>query len=129
MSRKFHILTIKDTQGKTKHGLKDVIMASTPASAAKKAAKDVCKKLNLSGACSFKVYLKEITPESNNKEFSYKVDRLKNEKQILRDGVLITYKFLYKTTSLQNSASKTRSKSHSRSRSHSSSCRSCSNYQ
>ena len=79
-SRSFTIVSVKTSSGKVKGkaNLGGRFMSSTPSSAAKKAASRICRESAIKGQCSLVINLKETTRNSNNKEYSYKVNRVRD---------------------------------------------------
>lgn len=70
----------------------------TPMAVAKKMASRFCRHTKIKGQCTLFVTLKETTKGSKNKEYTYKIKRVKSTKTIERGGIEITYKYEFKAT-------------------------------
>lgn len=87
--------------------------SSNPASAAGKAYKRCFRKSDK------KSHTIKVARKDDGKVFSYSVKRVKDNKKVMRDGVMVHYKYSTKVRSLNRSRSKSRSRSRSVSRSRS----------
>ena len=99
-------VTIPKHAKKEKLCLGGSFKSKTPVSAAKKALGRICRICKITGVCTLIVQLKETTPNSKNKEYVYKVRRIKKETDVVKTGVdgkkpvNITFKYTTKATSL-----------------------------
>lgn len=77
-------------------------VSKTPAGAAKKAFSQCSKGLEVSedSPCTMVIHIKETTKSSNNKEFAYKVSRVYQPREVVRNGVSIVYKYAVKVESM-----------------------------
>lgn len=98
-SRSFTIIKIVTSSGHVKgdENLKGRYKG-TPMGVAKKMATRVCRNSKIKGQCTLFITIKETTRNSKNKEYTYKVKRVKDERTVIRNGVEITYKFSLKAT-------------------------------
>ena len=96
--RSFTIVHVTDSNGKKKGkaNLGGRFISSNPASAARKAGSQICKNTKVKGRCSLIITVKETTQGSNNKEFTYKFNRVYEPTTVSYNGVDITHN--YKTT-------------------------------
>jgi hypothetical protein len=69
-------------------------IASTPASAAKKAVSRICRQSKIRGQCSMVVTLQETTRGSAGKTFSYRVRRVVKPTTVVHNGVKVTHKYV-----------------------------------
>lgn len=94
--RSFTVVRAMDVHGNVKgqENLGGVFHGKTPVSAAKKAMSQICRKSAVRGQCTLIITVRETTRGSARKEFSYKVKRIKNETQVMRDGVPVQYNYL-----------------------------------
>lgn len=78
-------------------------ISTTPSSAARKAATQICRDSNIRGQCSIVVKMKETTQGSSHKEFKYSVKRIKLREPeiVMRDGQEIVYKYTTKVKALK----------------------------
>ena len=77
----------------------------TPVGAAKKAVNRICRNSDIRGRCAINIKIKEITPNSSERVFSYHVVRMRKEKgsdTIVRGGVEIHVKYSLKATAISN---------------------------
>lgn len=91
--------------GKEKECLGGVFKSKTPMAAAKKASGRICRICNMEGQCTLIVHIRETTPGSKNKEYVYKIRRVKQETKVVKTSpenkkIKITFKFTTKATSL-----------------------------
>jgi hypothetical protein len=96
MHRTFTVVKVSDVHGheKGQDNLGGVFRGKTPVSAAKKAMTQICRKTEVRGQCTLLITVRETTRGSANKEFCYKVKRIKNESQVSKGGVDITFKYI-----------------------------------
>lgn len=98
-SRSFTIVKIVTNSGheKGEENLKGRYKG-TPMGVAKKMATRVCRNSNIKGQCTIYITIKETTRNSKNKEYTYKVKRIKDERTVIRNGIEIKYKYSLKAT-------------------------------
>ena len=82
-----------------------IFKSKSPMSAAKKASRRICRLCHMEGQCTLIVRIKETTPDSNHKDYVYKIRRVKKETKVTKTSpdkkkVKITFKFVTKATSL-----------------------------
>lgn len=75
-------------------------MSETPSRAAAKAFNKACKFANKKGRAVMIVKLRETTQGSPKKTFNYKVARIKEPREIVRDGRTIVYMYTTKVRSI-----------------------------
>jgi hypothetical protein len=95
--RSFTVLSVKRSATMTQKGEANRggrFIASTPASAAKKAVSSICRQSNVRGQCSLIVTLQETTRGSAGKTFTYKVRRVLNPTTVVHDGVKVVHKYV-----------------------------------
>lgn len=90
---------------KGKDCLGGVFKSNTPMAAAKKASRRICRICNMDGQCTLIVRIKETTPDSRQKEYVYKIRRIKKETTVVKTSpdkkkIKITYKYVTRATSL-----------------------------
>lgn len=68
-------------------------ISSSPSSAARKAFSQYYRNHKKKGVFTLEVHLKETTSKSSHKIYKYKVSKVKEEKEIVRDGKVITYSY------------------------------------
>ena len=74
-------------------------ISSSPFGAAKKAFTELCRVKNIKGVCTFIITVQETTEGSNKKKFSYKLNRKKLAKPIIRlKGTKNEFLIHYETT-------------------------------
>lgn len=100
--RIFSVVKVVSRTGRIKgsENLTGIFKSSTPVSAAKKAFSRICNQSKIKGVCSFTVTVKEVTRDSHGKEFTYKINRLKNPTTVEHGGTMIVHKFVIKAKSL-----------------------------
>lgn len=93
--RSFTLIKAETSSGhiKGKANLGGRFVSSNPASAAKKAASQLCKASKIKGRCVHVVTIKETTKGSKGKEYVYKVSRVYDPVTVVRAGEEITYKY------------------------------------
>jgi hypothetical protein len=74
-------------------------ISSTPAAAAKKAFSQYYRN-HKSGRFSLEVHIRETTQNSSHKIYKYKVSKVKDEREVVRSGETIVYKYSTKIKSL-----------------------------
>lgn len=96
MSRSFTVVRVHDVHGNEKgaENLGGVFHGKTPVSAAKKAMSKICRKSAIRGQCTLIVTVRETTRGSANKQFSYKVKRVKNPSEVQHGNVQIVHKYV-----------------------------------
>ena len=75
-------------------------VSDIPSRAAAKAFNKACKHLGRKGRASMIVKLTETTAGSSKKLFSYKVQRVKEKREVIRNGVPIVYMYTTKVHSI-----------------------------
>jgi hypothetical protein len=75
-------------------------ISDIPSRAAAKAFNKACQHLGKKGRASMVVKLQETTAGSQKKTFSYKVVRVKEHREVIRDGIPITYMYTTKVHSI-----------------------------
>jgi len=77
-------------------------MSSAPSGAARKASTRICRESKIKGQCSLVVTVKETTQGSSEKEYSYKVNRVKITKPevAMKDEKEVVYKYTTKVKAL-----------------------------
>lgn len=75
-------------------------MSETPAKAAAKAFNKACQYLNKKGRASLVVKLRETTSGSDKKTYMYKVRRVKQQREVYKNGVLVVYMYTTKVKSI-----------------------------
>lgn len=75
-------------------------ISSTPSGAAKKAFSQYYRHHKKSGRFSLEVHISETTSGSAKKVFKYKISKVNDPKEIIRDGVPISYKYVTKIKAL-----------------------------
>ena len=75
-------------------------ISSTPSGAAKKAFSQYCRHHKVSGKLALEIHMRETTNDSAHKIFKYKVSKINQERQVVRNGETITYKYITKTKAL-----------------------------
>jgi hypothetical protein len=90
---------------KGKDCLGGVFKSNTPMAAAKKASRRICRICKIDGQCTIIVRIKETTPDSRQKEYVYKIRRVKKETKVVKTSpdkkkVNIVYKYVTIATSL-----------------------------
>jgi hypothetical protein len=93
--RSFTVVDVATHSGRTKGkaNLGGRFVSRTPASAAKKAATQICRESKIKGQCALDVTIQETTRGSLNKTYTYSVKRVKDPVTVERNGVEITYKY------------------------------------
>lgn len=106
-SRTFTVIgvSVPKNADKGKDCLGGVFRSKTPMSAAKKASRRICRICEMTGQCTVIVHLQETTPNSKNKEYVYKIRRVKKETKVVKTSpdkkkIKITFKYTTKATSL-----------------------------
>lgn len=96
MSRSFTIEQIKKLDGKSVRYTGGRFISETPANSARKAfSKSATKGVN-----SLKITMRETTQNSSHKSYSYKVSRVKDYREVERDGKIIVYHYSTKIKAL-----------------------------
>lgn len=90
---------------KGKECLGGLFKSKTPMAAAKKASRRICRLCGMEGQCTLIIRIKETTPDSRQKEYVYKIKRIKKETKVVKTSpdkkkINIVYKFVTKATSL-----------------------------
>jgi hypothetical protein len=75
-------------------------ISKKPADAAKKAFSQYYRNHKKSGRFSLQVHLRETTSGSSHKIYKYKVSKVNDSKEVMRDGELVVYKYSTKIKSL-----------------------------
>lgn len=106
-SRTFTVIgvSIPKKAGKEEECMGGVFKSKTPMAAAKKASRRICRICHMVGQCTLIVHIRETTPGSKNKEYVYKIRRVKKETKVVKTSpdkkkVKITFKYTTKATSL-----------------------------
>ena len=71
-------------------------ISSTPAAAAKKAFSQYYRNHRISGRLTLQIQIRETTSGSAHKVFKYNVSKVNQERQVVRNGETITYKYITK---------------------------------
>lgn len=72
----------------------------TPAAAAKKAFSQYYRNHKKSGRFSLEVHVRETTQNSSHKIFKYRVSKIKDEREVIKSGEAIIYKYTTKIKAL-----------------------------
>jgi len=101
--RTFTVIEVSTVHGvvKGRENLGGVFHNETPVGAARKAASKICSMSKIRGRCTLIITVQETTRGSLNKIYRYKVTRIKDVKEVVRDGVPITFRYVTKAVSLQ----------------------------
>jgi hypothetical protein len=93
--RSFTVIDVVTHSGraKGKSNLGGRFISRTPASAAKKAATQICRESKIKGRCALDVTIQETTRGSSHKTYKYTVKRIKDPVTVERNGVEITYQY------------------------------------
>lgn len=75
-------------------------ISSTPAGAAKKAFSKACQHIGLKGQCALEVHVRETTRGSHQKQFSYKLRRVVDPREVERNGQIVVYRYQTKIKSV-----------------------------
>ena len=101
MHRSFTIESINRIKGnKTVDYTDGRFLSETPALAAKKVFSKAYRSMKAKGPLTLKIKLRETTQTSEHKFYEYKVSKIAEKSQIMRDGELITYYFKTKVKSI-----------------------------
>jgi len=71
-------------------------ISSTPSGAAKKAFSQYYRHHKKAGRFSLEIHISETTSGSAKKVFKYKVSKVNEKNEVIRDGIPITYKYTTK---------------------------------
>ena len=93
--RSFKIVKVDNTSMIVSSGR---YISSNPSGAVKKMFSQICR--NKKKCNSMIITIKETTQNSNKKEYKYKVKRVKEHNQVVRNGVVIDYEYKIKVKSL-----------------------------
>ena len=101
MHRTFTVTSVTTARGveKGSENIGGVFKSLTPVGAARKAATKICAKSRIKGQCTLYIVVRETTRGSANKEYRYKVKRIKQVTTVLKDGVPITFQYVTKAFS------------------------------
>lgn len=75
-------------------------ISSTPSGAAKKAFSQYYRNHKNTGKLSLQIQIRETTSESSHKIFKYNVSKINQERQVVRNGKTITYKYITKVKAI-----------------------------
>jgi hypothetical protein len=75
-------------------------ISSTPSGAAKKAFSQYYRNHRISGRLSLQIQIRETTSGSSDKIFKYNVSKVNQEREVVRNGKTITYKYITKVKSI-----------------------------
>lgn len=91
----YTVIAVKTASGKVKGkaNLGGRFISSSPSGAAKKAGTQICRASNIKGQCSLLITLRKTTRGGSHKEYTYKVNRVKNPVTVMRGGEEITYNY------------------------------------
>lgn len=103
MKRSFTVITVSTVHGTVKgeENLGGHFINATPVEAAKKAASKICSMSKIRGQCTLIITIRETTPGSRQKEYMYKVKRIKNVKTVMKGDKEITFRYITVAESLQ----------------------------
>lgn len=99
-SRSFTIESIHRANGSRVNYKDGRFISKTPAGAARKAFSKAYRATGAKGAMALKVHVRETTRGSAGKTFGYTVSRVAQKREVMRDGVPVTYKFTTKVKAL-----------------------------
>lgn len=71
-------------------------ISDSPMAAAKKAFSKACQYDSAKGKCSMVIAIRETTAGSSHKTYEYKASRVVENKQVERNGEIITYRYATK---------------------------------
>jgi hypothetical protein len=112
MKRSFTVIEASTIHGTVK-GEKNLgghFVNSTPVEAAKKAASKICAMSKIHGRCTLVITIRETTRDSKNKEYKYKVKRVKNVQKIKINDKELTFKYNVVAESLNKPKTQKKSK-------------------
>jgi hypothetical protein len=112
MKRSFTVTEVSTIHGTVK-GEKNLgghFVNSTPVEAAKKAASKICAMSKIHGRCALVITVRETTRDSKNKEYTYRVKRVKNVQKIQIDDKEVTFKYNVVAESLNKPKTQKKSK-------------------
>lgn len=75
-------------------------ISSTPSGAARKAFSQYYRHHRISGRLSLQIQIRETTSGSSQKVFKYNVSKVNQERQVVRNGETITYKYITKVKAI-----------------------------
>jgi hypothetical protein len=75
-------------------------ISSTPSAAARKAFSQYYRNHKITGRLSMQIQIRETTSGSSQKIFKYNVSKINQERQVVRNGVTITYKYITKVKAI-----------------------------
>jgi DNA-binding transcriptional regulator WhiA len=74
--------------------------SDTPSDAAKKAFTQISRNMRTKGKLSIEIHIRETTQNSKHKIYTYRVTRIKDEREVERDGQIIVYRYTTKTKAI-----------------------------
>jgi hypothetical protein len=106
MSRRFTIVEVSNIYGSVKgrENLGGIFTNRTPIEAAKKAASRICRLSKIHGRCTLIITIREITRNSAQKEYTYKIKRHRVDRTVIKDGQAVHYKYAVYARSLNQIA-------------------------
>ena len=102
MSRRFTVIEVSTIHGSVKgrDNLGGIFTNRTPIEAAKKAASRICSMSEIHGQCTLVIKIREITRGSAQKEYTYKVKRIKVNKHVMKGDQEIVFHYMTHATSM-----------------------------
>ena len=98
--RTFTIESVKKANGGRVNYTGGRFVSDTPVAAAKKAFTKAYHYLNKKGPLSLVITIRETTQGSHKKEYTYRIKRVAEKKEVERDGETIVYNFTTRAKAL-----------------------------